>query len=188
MSNIYNCFFKRMKSHCFISIRFIFSFLLFAGTTFTVFSQYNEIPDRPTPQRLVNDFAGIFNSQQKLKLEKMLVAFNDSTSTQIAIVTVETLNNYDIADFTDRLAEKWGVGRKGKDNGIVVLIKPKLKASDYGEIRISVGYGLEEVIPDATAHRIINHEMIPRFQEGDYYRGVAAAVDLPAYKYVRSVA
>jgi uncharacterized protein len=167
--------------------RFVILLSLYFGIFLSVFSQNDDIPARPVPQRLVNDFSGVFKPQQAQELEKMLVDYNDSTSTQIAVITVNSLNGYDIADYTDRLAEKWGVGRKGKDNGIVILIKPKLSASDYGEVRISVGYGLEDVVPDATAKRIVNQEMIPRFKEEDYYGGVVAAVgvimDLAAGKY-----
>ena len=168
-------------------VRFgMFLFLCVCMFSF-VFSQKNDIPARPVPQRLVNDFSGVFKAQQAQNLEKMLVDYNDSTSTQIAVITVNTLNGYDAADYADRLAEKWGVGRKGKDNGVVILIKPKLSASDYGEVRISVGYGLEEVIPDAIAKRIVDKEMIPRFKEDDYYGGVVAAVgvvmDLASGKY-----
>ena len=168
-------------------IRSVALFLLIFNLFSLVFSQKSNIPARPVPQRLVNDFSAIFKPQQVQKLEKMLVAYNDSTSTQIAVITVNTLNGYDAADYADRLAEKWGVGRKGKDNGVVILIKPKLSASDYGEVRISVGYGLEEIIPDAIAKRIVEQEMIPQFREGDYYGGVVAAVgvimDLASGKY-----
>jgi uncharacterized protein len=167
---------SKKKSFFFSFVRFILFFSLYFILFLSVFSQNKDIPNRPSPQRLVNDFAGIFKPQQILILEKMLVAYNDSTSTQIAVVTIESLNGYDISDFTDRLAEKWEVGRKGKDNGVVILIKPKMSTSDYGEVRISVGYGLEDVIPDATAKRIISQEMLPHFQEEDYYRGVSAAV------------
>ena len=166
--------------------------LLFLCLSFLspVFSQNDEFPDRPVPPRLVNDFSGIFEPKQALQLEKMLVDYNDSTSTQIAVITVKSLQGYDIADYTDRLAEKWGVGRKEKNNGVVILIKPKLSASDYGEVRISVGYGLEEIIPDAVAKRIVNQEMIPQFQEEKYYEGVVAAVgvvmDLASGKYTAS--
>jgi uncharacterized protein len=164
----------------------MFLFVCF-GLSFSAFSRNDDIPARPAPQRLVNDFSGIFKPQQVQNLEKMLVAYNDSASTQIAVVTVNSLSGYDIADYTVRLAEKWGVGRKGKDNGVVILIKPKLSAFDYGEVWISVGYGLEDVIPDAIAKRIVNQEMIPRFQEEDYYGGVVAAVgvvmDLASGKY-----
>lgn len=165
-------------TRCFGKMRRIMFFILIFNLFFPVFSQSDPFPSRPVPPHLVNDFSAIFEPQQVRQLEKMLVDYNDSTSTQIAVITVNTLNGYDIADYTDRLAEKWGVGRKGKDNGIMILIKPKLSTSDYGEVRISIGYGLEDVIPDAITKRIIEQEMIPKFREGAYYEGVVSAVEV----------
>lgn len=149
--------------------------------------QETGIPDPPNPPRLVNDLAGAFTLPQADALEHMLVAYDDSTSTQIVVVTVDSLGSYDVADYADRLGEKWGVGRKGKDNGVVILIKTKQNERDYGEVHISIGYGLEDVIPDIIANRIIDKEMIPYYREGDYYGGTVAAVkvimDLASGKY-----
>jgi len=133
-----------------------------------------DIPPRPDPPRLVNDLAGILTPDQIRHLETALVNFNDTTSTQIAIVTVKSLYGYDKADLAFRIGEQWGVGQKGKNNGIVVLVKPKY-GNDRGQAYIAIGYGLEGVIPDAIGIRIVNYEMIPRFKEGDYYGGLEAA-------------
>lgn len=138
------------------------------------FSQ--EIPDRPTPPRLVNDFANILTAKEKQALENKLVTFNNETSTQIAIVTIKSLNGYDKADFSFQLGEKWGVGQKGSDNGIVILVKPKT-AQERGETFIAPGYGLEGVVPDATAKRIVEHDMMPLFKKGEYYLGLDAATN-----------
>lgn len=135
-----------------------------------------DIPDRPDPPRLVNDFAGILNPTEVTRMESRLVKFNDSSSTQITIVTVKSLNGYDKNDFAQRLGQKWGVGQKGKNNGVVVLIKPKY-SNEKGEAAIQTGYGLEGVLPDVTCKRIVENEMIPRFREGDYYAGINAAVN-----------
>jgi len=134
-----------------------------------------DIPDRPNPPRLVNDLAGILSSSDRESLESRLVAFNDSTSTQIAVVIVPSLNGYEKMDFTYRLAEKWGVGQKGKNNGVVIMVKPKT-ASEKGESFIATGYGLEGVLPDAICKRIVDNEMIPRFQVDDYSGGINAGV------------
>jgi len=149
------------------------TFLVFIFITLQVFSQ--DIPDRPVPPRLVNDYAGILTSEQAASLESRLVTFNDSTSTQVTVVIVKSLNGYDKADFAYRLGQKWGVGQKGKNNGVVILIKPKA-ANERGDAFIAPGYGLEAVLPDATCKRIVDNEMIPRFREGDYYGGIDAAV------------
>lgn len=132
-----------------------------------------DIPVRPEPPRLVNDLAGILSPEEVHRLETQLVAFNDSTATQIVVITVKSLNGYDKADFSYRIGEQWGVGQKGKNNGLVVLVKPKYK-NEPGEAYIAVGYGLESVIPDAVSIRIINHEMIPLFEQEDYYGGIEA--------------
>ncbi|MBQ8421767.1 MAG: TPM domain-containing protein [Bacteroidales bacterium] len=134
------------------------------------------VPSRPEPQRLVNDFAGLFTASQTEKLEHALVAFDDSTSNQITVVTVTDLEGYDASEYATRIGLDWGVGSDKFDNGIVFLVKPRT-ADSYGEIFIAVGYGLEGAIPDAYVKRIINGEIIPYFQNGDYYGGVAAGCD-----------
>jgi len=162
----------------------IISLLLLIAFAFPAGAQ--DIPDRPSPPRLVNDFTATLAPDQLAALERKLVDFNDSTSTQIAVVIVKSLNGYDKADFTYRLAQKWGVGQKGKNNGAVILVKPK-NASEKGEAYVASGYGLEDVIPDAICKRIVDNEMIPRFRDGDYYGGIDAAttvmIDLAKGKY-----
>jgi uncharacterized protein len=133
-----------------------------------------DFPDRPVPPRLVNDFAGMLKSNEINALEQKLVAFNDSSSTQIAIVTVSDLKGYDKADYAQRLAEKWGIGQRGKDNGILILVKPKT-GSENGEVFIAQGYGLEGVIPDLTCFDIVNYDVLPAFRAGDYYGGLDKA-------------
>jgi uncharacterized protein len=137
-------------------------------------SYSQDIPDRPSPPHLVNDFAGMLNSQEVMALESKLVAFNDSTSNQIAIVTVPSLNGYDIMDYAQRLGEKWGIGQKQLNNGILILIKPKT-ASSGGEVSITPGYGLEGAIPDLTCDQIISNEILPSFRENNYYQGLDKA-------------
>ncbi|MDP4281122.1 MAG: TPM domain-containing protein [Bacteroidota bacterium] len=134
-----------------------------------------DIPDPQVPPKLVNDFAGIISSGNKDRLESMLVSFNDSTSTQIVVVTVKSLNGYDKNDFAQRLGQKWGIGQKGKNNGVIIIVKPKY-AEEPGEVSIQTGYGLEGVLPDVTCKRIVDNEMIPHFREDDYTGGIEAAV------------
>lgn len=137
---------------------------------------YAQIPERPVPPRLVNDLAGVLSSDEEQSLEKQLVGFDEETSTQIVVVTVNSLHGYDKADFAYRIGEQWGVGQKGKNNGIVILVLPK-SAGRSGEVYVAVGYGLEAVIPDALANRlIVNQEMIPRFRENNYFGGIRDGV------------
>ena len=132
------------------------------------------IPERPDPPRLVNDFANILSPDQLQSLEAKLVAFSDSTTVQITVVTVPTLDNNEKADYAQQLGQKWGVGGSKFDNGFVVLIKPK-SGSEKGEAFIATGYGVEQFVPDATSYDIVNNEMIPRFKQNDYYGGIDAA-------------
>jgi uncharacterized protein len=146
--------------------------LLFAFFTLFKLSAQEEFPQRPEPPRLVNDFAGILSPQSRVFLEAKLDSFNLRTSTQIAIVTVKNLYGYDKADYTFRLGEKWGIGQKKKNNGILILVKPKT-ATESGEVYIAVGYGLEAVVPDVVAHQtIIENEFLPAFKQGDYFTGL----------------
>ena len=135
------------------------------------------LPEPMSPPRLVNDFAGLLDESQRQALEQKLESFDRETSTQIAVVTVTDLEGYAPADYAQRLHEQWGVGRKGKDNGILILIKPST-ADSRGEAFISVGYGLEGVVPDITAGRILDVEMIPAFRKGDIYTGLDRSVDV----------
>ena len=139
--------------------------------------QAQDLPEPMRPKRIVNDFTQLFSPQQQQALEQKLRNFNDTSSTQIAIVTVPYPTRLRPSDYAQRLAEKWGVGQKGKDNGVLLLIKPKSR-TEKGQVAIAVGYGLEGVIPDAIASRIIRNEIIPEFQQNNYYRGINKATDV----------
>jgi len=147
----------------------IFIIILCVFSTNLIFGQ--EFPERPVPPRLVNDFAGMLKPDEIRYLEQKLVAFNDSTSTQIAIVVVPTLNGYAPADYAQRLAENWGIGQKGKDNGILILIQPKTGDS-RGEVSMAQGYGLEGAIPDLTCIDIIDNEILPAFRNNNFLGGL----------------
>ena len=146
--------------------------LFIACVCFVTFSAA-QIPDRPVPPRLVNDFANILSQSERAQLEDELVQFANSTSTQIVVVSVPDLEGFDPGDFAFNLGEKWGVGQKGKDNGIVVLVKPK-QGNNKGQVFIATGYGLEGVLPDAVVNStVVDYEMIPRFKENDYFGGIS---------------
>lgn len=138
------------------------------------FCHAQQIPNRPSPPRLVNDFTNTLTISQTNYLEHKLRNYHDTTSTQIAVVFVNDLQGTTAADFAYQLGEKWGVGTK-ENNGIVILVKPKNETK--GEVFISVGYGLEQYVPDALAKRIIENQMIPAFKYNDYYSGVNNAID-----------
>lgn len=159
-----------MKIIASIKTLFIILLVLVASTSIA-----QDIPNPQNPPRLVNDFADILSPSQNKKLESKLVKFNDTTSNQITVVIVKSLNGYSPAMFATDIGLKWKVGQKEFDNGIVVLVKPKFSASDKGHAYIAVGYGLEPAIPDAIAKRVVENEMIPSFRNNDYYEGIDKA-------------
>jgi uncharacterized protein len=159
-------------------LKILLAIFFVTSLSFAVFAQNvdKDIPEKPNPPRLVNDYAGLLNSGEANQLELKLRAFNDSTSTQIVVVIVKSLGMNDKAEFATKLGEKWGVGQKGKNNGVVILIKTKT-AEEKGQAFIAPGYGLEGAIPDAVAKRIIENALLPNFREGNYYQGIDAAVN-----------
>ncbi|NIJ51296.1 TPM domain-containing protein [Dyadobacter arcticus] len=152
----------------------IFSFLL-SLVLFGVRAQ--DIPAKPNPPRLVNDFANQLSEGEKASLEQKLVSYNDSTSSQIVIVIVPTTGDYPMADYALKIGREWGVGQKDKDNGIVLLWAPTDR-----KVFISTGYGLEGAIPDAIAKRIISQVITPQFKNGQFYQGLDQGVDM-IFKY-----
>ena len=141
----------------------------------TAMAAVAQVPARPDPPRLVNDFAGILGDCQWLEdsLEKIAM----ETSNQICVVTMNDFGGYDKAMMAYSIGEQWGVGKKGNNNGVVILIKPKT-AEAKGEAFIAPGYGLEGAITDATSTRIVNQEMIPYFKDNDYLGGVWAGAQV----------
>ena len=136
-----------------------------------------QLPSPSNPPRLVNDYTGTLSASQINTLEHKLVAYNDSTSTQILVLLVDDLQGYSIEQYATEIGHSWGVGQKDKGNGVVILVKPK-KGSERGEVNISTGYGMEQYVTDATGKIIIEKEMIPAFKEGDYYTGIDNAVNV----------
>lgn len=134
------------------------------------------IPARPSPPKLVNDLAGLLTDYQVKDLERKLVAYDDSTSNQIAIVIVKSLDDYEANEYAVALGRKWGIGNKDFNNGVVVLISTG-GGEGNRDAYIAPGYGLEGAIPDITAKAIVENELIPNFKEGNYYRGLDQATD-----------
>jgi uncharacterized protein len=125
-----------------------------------------------SPPRLVNDFGNMIPAEGIQKLEAKLRAYNDTTSTQIAIVTVPTLGAYPVEEYGIRLARKWQIGQKDKDNGILILL-----AKEERKVDIQTGYGVGQFVSDIDANRIIRELMVPNFKSGDYYTGLDLATD-----------
>lgn len=128
--------------------------------------------DFPAPVGYVNDFAGLFSESFRQDMETDLSAFEQATGAEIAVVTVDNLGDTYLEDYAVRLFEEWGIGKKGQDNGLLLLI-----AEQERQIRIEIGYGLEPKITDAAAGRIIRDRISPAFKEGDYERGVRQGIE-----------
>lgn len=129
-----------------------------------------DIPAKPS--RLVNDYANVLSNTEEHQLEQKLVAYNDSTSTQIAVVTIPSLEGEDLFDYSQRLAEAWGIGGGKNDNGVLLLVALK-----EHEIRIHTGYGVEGALPDAISKRIIENDIKPAFREDHFYEGLDHATN-----------
>ena len=140
------------------------------------------IPDKPTQKLLLWDYAGVIEPYQAQLLEDSLEYFSRTTSNQIVVMTVtnEMLDGLDMAEFGQEVGEKWGVGHKGSDNGVVILIKPKTGDNAMGKGRafITTGYGAEGPLPDLLCSKIVDNEMIPHFKENDYAGGIWAALNV----------
>jgi uncharacterized protein len=140
---------------------------IFIFLSFGVFAQ-KDIPERPSPPRLVNDFVGNVLSQSEINaLEQKLRGYADSTSTQITIVIAADLNGYEPIEYAYRIGDKWGVGQKGKDNGIVLLWCPKDR-----KLAIATGQGVQGRITDGYAGAIIDKVIRPNFRNLQYYKGL----------------
>ena len=126
----------------------------------------------PPLRARVNDLAGVMEPAASARLEARLADFERETSHQIAVLTVPTLEGEPIETFALRVAEAWKLGQAGADNGILVLV-----ASRDRRARIEVGYGLEGVVPDVVAKRVLEDVMFPHFRTGDFAGGIEAGVD-----------
>ncbi|MES2830277.1 MAG: TPM domain-containing protein [Bacteroidota bacterium] len=140
--------------------------LLFIIIGFNSIAQ--EFPSKPS--KLVNDYTNTLSAAQIQQLENKLVAFDDSSSTQIAIAIVKSVGEYDINEYALGLGRKWGVGQSGKNNGIIIVV-----ALGDRKISIQTGYGVEGVLPDVYAKRIIDNDIKPNFKAGNYYEGLDEA-------------
>lgn len=159
-----------MKRILALIICFFFSFALSA-----------QIPERPNPPRLYNNFSKEFpnflTDEQAIILENKLEAFSNETSNQICVVIVDDLNGMDASSFAIQLGNKWGVGKQKFNNGIVILIKPTGSAGGR-DLFIAVGYGLEGAIPDLATARIREEQMYPYLKSGDYFTALDKGTDV----------
>lgn len=153
-------------SHQLKMSRIIFFFLLLLPG----FVIADDFPERSN--RLVTDYTNTLSAEEAGLLEQRLVAFNDSTSTQIAVVMMQSTGFYDISEYAVQLYNKWGIGQKDKNNGVLILV-----AKEDRKVFISTGYGIEGVLPDILCKRIVDRDILPNFKLGNYYDGIESATN-----------
>lgn len=151
------------------SLAFYIGFVLLATLTVTPLVSALDVP--PLRGR-VNDLAGLMPPARARDLAERLRRFEEQTGHQVAVLTIPSLEGEDLEGFSIRVAENWKIGKKGFDNGVILLI-----ARNDRKLRIEVGYGLEGILPDAIASRIIREVIVPRFRANDYAGGIEAGVE-----------
>lgn len=135
------------------------------------FAQF-DIPPKPDLQTSVYDYAGILSASEKTALEQKLISYSDSTSTQIVVITVETIKGESIGLLTPKWAHEWGIGQADKDNGVLILLAEK-----EHQIWISPGYGVEDRLSAGIVGQMTRDVIIPEFKAGSYYNGLDKGSD-----------
>ncbi len=159
-------------------LRFTFGLLVL---TLNFLTQPIQAEELPRAQGYVSDFAQVIPVNQRQQIEQRLTQLEETTGAEIAVVTLSTLADQPIEDYTVRLFETWGIGKKGHDNGLLILA-----AINDRKGRIEVGYGLEGVIPDALAGRILRDVIFSAFKQGQYGTGLLDGVNLIAERVERA--
>jgi len=134
----------------------------------------------PRPTGRVSDFANLLSDSVEASLEARLSQLEQDTTAEVAVVTIISLEGDTMADYAVRLFQDWGIGKAGKDNGVLFIT-----ALAEHDVRIEVGYGLEAVITDGRAGRILDRDVVPQYKNGDYEAGILAGVD-SIENYIRS--
>ncbi|MCL6462299.1 uncharacterized protein SAMN05444372_10914 [Flavobacterium micromati] len=156
------------KKSTLLSLKF-FACLLFTQIGFAQFT----IPEKPTLQTSVYDYANVLSATEKAQLEEKLVKYSDSTTTQIVVITIESLQNENVSQLATKWAETWGIGGTAKDdNGVIVLLAKAEK-----KIAINPGYGLEDRLTAGIGGEIIRNIIVPEFKAGSFYNGLDKGTD-----------
>lgn len=154
----------------------LYAIIFFSFVLFCSYAQNGSleqiIKTPPNPVKLVNDYANVLTVEQKDALEKKLYQFDDTTSSQIVVIIVNSLEGRDVADVAIELGRSWGVGDKKNNNGVVLLISKTER-----KLNISPGYGLEKSLPDLVCQQIIQSIIVPNFKGNDYYGGIDRGTD-----------
>src|SRR5690606_24157498 len=162
-----NCRMRLLGVNCIVVFLLHLSLNLFAQTPYDV-TKKGYKPEI----KLVHDFGEIFEESERVALERKLVAYDDSTSVQIVIVTFKNLEGYPIELLGNEIGEKWGVGQKDTHNGIVIVL-----SDEDRKVTLRGAYGIQAKMPPTVEKLIIDREMIPQFRNGNYYQGLDNAIN-----------
>lgn len=145
--------------------------LLSFGLNLTGFAQF-DIPEKPKFQTSIYDYISLLSDSQESSLERKLIKYSDTTSTQIVIAIINSTNGENINYLGANWIKKWGIGQADKDNGVLIILAKKDR-----KIGINTGYGVEHLLTDAMSKRIIERDIIPYFKRNDYYGGLNKGVE-----------
>lgn len=148
------------------SAKNIITVILLLAFSIPGFAQ-RDIPEKPSEETSVYDEADVLSTTEEQQLEKKLLNYADTTSTQIVVVTIESLEGEYEGTYSAHWAEEWGIGQAEEDNGLLILLAEKDR-----KIWITTGYGLEEYLTDARTKQIIEQIILPEFRNNDYYAGL----------------
>ena len=146
--------------------------LLFLTFNFSFLIAVLSAQSFPKPTGRVNDFASVIDSATEADLDRQIDQLEQKTSSEIAVVTVNSLDGMSVEEYANKLFKQWGIGQAKQDNGVLVLVAPNDRA-----MRIEVGYGLEGVLPDGLAGEVIRDQFTPKFRNSDYSGGIKDGVD-----------
>ncbi|WP_237073350.1 TPM domain-containing protein [Prosthecochloris sp. GSB1] len=153
--------------------KFFFGVLLTLAAVTSLFPSSSRAIDVPALSGRINDYAAMISPEMERVLDERLAVLEKAESTQIAVLTVSSLDGEPIEDFSIRVVDAWGLGRKDSDNGALLLV-----AAREGKVRIEVGYGLEGRLTDLTAGRIVDNAIVPLFASGRFDEGFLEGIDL----------
>lgn len=170
---------KKVKEKLGFSLFLYLVLLLHSGLIFAQFT----IPEKPSVQTSVYDYANVLSATEKTQLEEKLIRYSDSTTTQIVVVCIESLKGEDVSQLATKWGQTWGIGGTEKDdNGVIILLSKQEK-----KIAINPGYGLEDRLTAGIGGEIIRNIIIPEFKSGSYYngldKGTSALIDVFKGKY-----
>ncbi|NDP27346.1 MAG: TPM domain-containing protein [Flavobacterium sp.] len=160
---------KSQKAKADWNLFLFIALFLYSGFLFAQFT----IPEKPSFQTSVYDYANVLSASQKSQLEEKLIRYSDSTTTQIVVITIESLKGEDVSLLATKWGQTWGIGGTAKeDNGVVILV-----AKNERKIAINPGYGLEDRLTAGIGGEIIRNIIIPEFKSGSYYNGLNKGAD-----------